>query len=407
MRWRCAFVDCVCVCVRVWACVCLSVGLCVCVKVCELVFALSTDVSPSRIISYCPRSHTHTLPFLHHSPLQAPPISSGHAYYASPTTSGHAYYAPPTPAGHNMSNSSLFYLPFQQATPTNYPHTNEYTRNDDSVSFTNQIARPSNLFRTVAPSLPDQLPGSSNTTSLLPGQHSWVAPDISGQSRSTLFGKRKHITSSTLTPNWDAHRSKYKFPRMDDCGSAVGPFQSSHDPVPHSRQSETVTEPGISGNGGESSASSSSSFSSSSSSSSSSSAGSVPSPRRVSLRVQVPLFTGATPTSDEVVSAPCSGPNEGDNRSHDVGTHTVSLDPPEPQLMPTADNASSDTQVVPSQSVAGFVPATQSRGRGFSLSVEISGSESGGSIDLNLAMSELTVSDCLYPYSQLTHQFSV
>ena len=138
---------------------------------------------------------------------------------------------------------------------------------------------------------------------------------------------------------------------------------------------------------------------------------------RVSLNLRLPRYPGgATPTSGVATSNQTtllSGATEGEPQNESAifdndetgNMCTYALFEPTassfaglPQSMPTITSSSATTaptcdQTVPSTSSPVVATGTQTRGRGFSLSVEISGSSDRvDSIDLNLDVSGIPVS---------------
>ncbi|CAI8011824.1 RING finger protein 44 [Geodia barretti] len=384
---------------------------------------------------------------------QAMPMLTSHTHLASPNR---------IMSNESLRNHNLQFIPETPPTLTNYshrlfPHHQSPPTNQLSHALNHRQCQPANLFRTVAmttPSLVGQSTSSGNGDGMsvlsweretqegaTPGLLSQSSSDSAANGVRNSPGKRRFASTeeqyssesySPLAPN----RTIFKAPRLEDCGRSAlhapvirGSFQNAHDSIPHSGEtigtrgtqdsrilSDTLLQPP--------------SLISSSSSSGNPARDDVNSDvARVSFNLRLPRYSGgATPTSNVASSNQTASmlpgatggkrQNEsvlfGDHETGGIGTFTLfehpSLSVDLPQSMPTITSSSATAaptscdQTVPhhcTSSSSVVAPATQTRGRGFSLSVEISGSSDRvDSIDLNLdTSSECAVTSSSIPYN--------
>ena len=257
-----------------------------------------------------------------------------------------------------------------------------------------------------------------------PGLLSQSSHDTANGVGSSTGKRRYNVFASTEEQSSPApNRTIFKTPRFEDCGSSPlhapvirGSFQNAHDSIP--RSGETIGTRGTQ----DGRILSDTLLQRSSSSSAREDVNSDVA--RVSFNLRLPRYSGgATPTSSVANSNQTASmlpgatggerQNEsvlfGDHETGGIGTFTLvehpSLSVDSPQSMPTITSSSATAaptsfdQTVPHHCTSSSVvaPATQPRGRGFSLSVEISGSSDRvDSIDLNLDVSGIPVSTIVY-----------
>lgn len=386
-------------------------------------FHFSPSSSPSSPFSHPLSSHTHFS-------RQSPPTLTGHTHLTPPTLTGHTSVTPPTLTGHTHLPHPLHPLrfsPLHQTPPTNplsHAPSNEFNHR---LLFPQP--QPRSFFRAAAPSLVGQSSSSGigDTMSMLPRRlepQEGVAPGLCSQSSDdtrdgvrSRVGKRRYC--SFISPpeeqnlpgpyspcSVNQNRSLFKVPRLEDRRNSLTPvirgsFQNPHDPMSHSGADGTQ-DGGISSNAAVQS-------SSSLVSSPPSTTGDV---ARVSLNLRLPRYPGgATPTSGVATSNQTtllSGATEGEPQNESAifdndetgNMCTYALFEPTassfaglPQSMPTITSSSATTAPTCDQTVPSTSSPVQTRGRGFSLSVEISGSSDRvDSIDLNLDVSGIPVS---------------
>jgi hypothetical protein len=388
-------------------------------------------------------SHTHFGP--------ATPTLTSHTHFgpATPTLTSHTHLASPNRFLSNESfrDHTLQFIPETPPALTNYslrlsPHHPTQPTNQLSHAHNRQgplfgLSQPRNLFRTAAmtaPSLVGQSTssGSGDGMSVLswkretqegatPGLLSQSSHDTANGVGSSTGKRRYNVFASTEEQSSPApNRTIFKTPRFEDCGSSPlhapvirGSFQNAHDSIP--RSGETIGTRGTQ----DGRILSDTLLQRSSSSSAREDVNSDVA--RVSFNLRLPRYSGgATPTSSVANSNQTASmlpgatggerQNEsvlfGDHETGGIGTFTLvehpSLSVDLPQSMPTITSSSATAaptsfdQTVPhhcTSSSSVVAPATQPRGRGFSLSVEISGSSDRvDSIDLNLDVSGIPTS---------------